>query len=316
MPQREETLRVHLDTDLGGDPDDACALAMLLGWPNVEIVGITTTIDPAGKRAGCVGHCLELAGCEEIPVVAGAAASLTTLRLAEPATDDERSWPAAIEPAPGPPGAALDLLSCSIEQDATVIAIGPLTNLALVGICRPESLRQARIVAMGGWVAPPTRGLPARGPDRDFNVQWDTRAAEIVAARADLTLVPLPVTLKAHLRACELPRLRASGALGTLLAQQSEARCADAGMAELGRAHAGLPDDLVNFHHDPLTCAVALGWPDAVVETMPLVPVIEDHVLHFERDEDGRPTKVAVDVDGESFAETWLEAVEAAQGRR
>jgi hypothetical protein len=31
-------------------------------------------------------------------------------------------------------------------------------------------------------------------------------------------------------------------------------------LAELGRAHAGLPDDIVNFHHDPLTCAVALGW--------------------------------------------------------
>ncbi len=30
---------VHLDTDIGGDPDDVCALAMLLGWPDVEIVG-------------------------------------------------------------------------------------------------------------------------------------------------------------------------------------------------------------------------------------------------------------------------------------
>jgi hypothetical protein len=25
---------VHLDTDIGGDPDDVCALAMLLGWPD------------------------------------------------------------------------------------------------------------------------------------------------------------------------------------------------------------------------------------------------------------------------------------------
>src|SRR6266496_3167863 len=49
-------MRIHLDTDLGGDPDDTCALAMLLGWPGVELVGITTTIDPGGRRAGCVGH--------------------------------------------------------------------------------------------------------------------------------------------------------------------------------------------------------------------------------------------------------------------
>jgi len=86
-------------------------------------------------------------------------------------------------------------------------------------------------------------------------------------------------------------------------------------MRALSRAHPGLPDDLVNFHYDPLTCAVALGWPDAVVETMPLVPVVEDHVMHFRCDEAGRPTRVAVDVDGASFAEAWLEAVEAAQGR-
>jgi len=43
--------RVHLDTDLGGDPDDVCALAMLLGWPDVEITGITTTLDVAGRGA-------------------------------------------------------------------------------------------------------------------------------------------------------------------------------------------------------------------------------------------------------------------------
>jgi hypothetical protein len=45
----------------------------------------------------------------------------------------------------------------------------------------------------------------------DFNVQWEGR---VVAATADLTLVPLPVTLTAQLRAADLPRLRASGPLG------------------------------------------------------------------------------------------------------
>src|SRR6266536_5765741 len=76
-------MRIHLDTDLGGDPDDACALAMLLGWPGVEVVGITTTIDPGGRRAGCVAHCLQLAGRDDIGVAAGAGVSLTTLRRAD-----------------------------------------------------------------------------------------------------------------------------------------------------------------------------------------------------------------------------------------
>jgi inosine-uridine nucleoside N-ribohydrolase len=86
----------------------------------------------------------------------------------------------------------------------------------------------------------------------DFNVQWDTRAAEIVAATADLTLVPLPVTLKAHLRAADLPRLRASGPLGELLARQGQAHGHDFHMAQMGRLHAGLPDDLLNFQYDPV----------------------------------------------------------------
>ena len=45
---------MHVDSDFGGDPDDACALVMLLGWPGVEIVGITTNLEVSGQRAGDV----------------------------------------------------------------------------------------------------------------------------------------------------------------------------------------------------------------------------------------------------------------------
>jgi inosine-uridine nucleoside N-ribohydrolase len=72
----------------------------------------------------------------------------------------------------------------------------------------------------------------------DWNVQWDTQAAEILAATARLTLVTLPVTLKAHLRGGDLPRLRASGPFGELLARQGQAHAVDSGMARLGRAYA------------------------------------------------------------------------------
>jgi purine nucleosidase len=306
-------MRIHLDTDLGGDPDDACALAMLLGWPGVELVGITTTIDPGGRRAGCVAHCLKIAGRDDISVAAGAGVSLTTLRRADPSTYDERYWPSTLAARPSPPGAALDLLDHSVRQGATIVGIGPYTNLALLEAARPGSLGRAPVVVMGGWVQPPADGLPAWGPDMDFNVQWDTRAAEILAATATLTLVPLPVTLKAQLRAADLPRLRTSGPLGALLARQAEARAGDAGMAELGRAHAGLPDDLLNFHYDPVACAVALGWSGAVVEEMRLLPVTDGQVLRFQPDQLGRLTRVATELDGVSFTETWLSAVEAAQ---
>lgn len=163
-------MRIHLDTDLGGDPADACALAMLLGWPGVDIVGITTAVDPGGRRAGYVAHCLQLAGRQDIPVAAGAEVSLTTLRLANPVTDDERYWPSTLACRPSPPGAALDLLDHSIETGATVVGIGPYTNLALLEVARPGSLGRAPVVTMGGWTQPPSDGLPAWGPEMDWNV--------------------------------------------------------------------------------------------------------------------------------------------------
>jgi inosine-uridine nucleoside N-ribohydrolase len=305
-------MQIHLDTDLGGDPDDACALAMLLGWPDVELVGITTTIDPEGVRAGYVAHCLSLARRDDIPLAAGASASLTTLRLAQPYRD-ERYWPKAAAPRPSPPGAALDQLHRSVEQGACIVGTGPLTNLALLEVARPGILRNVPVVVMGGWIQPPAEGLPAWGPEMDWNIQWDTRAAEIVATASRLTLVTLPATLEAHLRASDLPRLRSSGPLGELLARQSEAHGQRLKMAELGRAHAGLPDDLVNFHYDPVTCAVALGWAGAIVREMRLRPTLHDRILRFEPDATGPVVRVVVDVDGADFTRRWLAAVEAAQ---
>jgi len=306
-------VRIHLDTDLGGDTDDACALAMLLGWPGVQLVGITTTADPGGRRAGYVAHCLKLAGRDGIPVAAGAEVSLTTHRSADPITGDERYWPATIPARPSPPGAALDLLDRSIQGEATVVAIGPYTNLALLEVARPGRLGRVPVVAMGGWTGPPDDGLPAWGPEMDWNVQFDSRAAQLLAATAVLTLVTLPVALKAHLRAADLPRLRACGPLGQLLARQGEAHGEDHDMAELGRAHAGLPDDLLNFHYDPVACAVAAGWNGATIEERRLQPVLDGEVLRFQPDQDGRLMSVVVDLDGAGFTQTWLGAVELTQ---
>ncbi|MGH3337977.1 MAG: nucleoside hydrolase, partial [Propionibacteriaceae bacterium] len=271
-------MRIHLDTDLGGDTDDACALAMLLGWAGVEITGITTVADPGGRRAAYVAHLLHLARRDDIPLAAGAEVSSTTLGRADPVFD-ERHWPPSITPRPSPPGAALDLLERSLDAGATLVAIGPYTNLALLEITRTGSLNRQPVVVMGGWVHPPTPGLPQWGPDTDFNVQWDTRAAEVVASTAQLTMVTLPATLNAHLSRADLPRLRAAGQLGQLLARQGEAHGQAYQMEKLGREHSGLPDDLLNFQYDSVACAVSLGWSGATVEDMRLRARQRDGVL-------------------------------------
>jgi inosine-uridine nucleoside N-ribohydrolase len=155
-----------------------------------------------------------------------------------------------------------------MAEGATVVAIGALTNLALLEIARPGSLHGISVVFMGGWLRGAAPGLPSWGPEIDWNVQCDQHAAMIVAAAADLTLVTLPATLTAHLRASQLPRLQASGAVGELLALQSEVHAKDNRMPDLARRHPGLPSDLLNFHYDPVTGAVAEGWAGATVEDM------------------------------------------------
>src|SRR5260370_5409171 len=127
---RRERARIHLDTDIGGDHDDLCALTMLLGWKGVELVGVTTTIDPDGMRAAYVKYVLGLIDRADIRFEAGAKLSMTTGIRADPELDDERYWPKSIAPLPSKPGAAIELLLRSVSLGATLVATGPQTKLA------------------------------------------------------------------------------------------------------------------------------------------------------------------------------------------
>ncbi len=301
---------MHIDTDLGGDPDDACALAMVLGWPDVEVTGITTVADPEGQRAGYVEHLLAMCGRSDIPVAAGAGRSTTTgAPMGEPAEAD-RYWGQWVAPRPGPLRSALRVLEDSIRSGALVVAIGPYTNLALLAAERVGALATVTAVAMGGWIGGMAAGFPDWGPDRDSNVQADTHAARVVAETAgDLTLVTLPSTVGVSLRLRDLPAVEATGPVGRLLARQSLAYRDDRGYVDLPARYPALPHDLVNFHWDPVACAVALGWSGATLEEMPLLPVLDGDVLRFDVAPTGRRTRAVVDVDADRFRAIWLEAL-------
>jgi len=306
-------MKLHLDTDLGSDPDDACALAMLLGTPDVQLTGITTTIDPGGIRAGMVHEMLALANRADVEVAAGAEVTLTTRRTPGDIPTGARWWPRQTTPHPSRPGAALDLLAASLDAGATVVAIGPYTNLALLETLRPGSLAQAPLVLMGGWVGGRLPdGFPPWEADRDWNVQCDPYAARVVFdAAADLTMVTIAATIKVPVREADLPRLEDAGPLGQLLARQAKAQGEDNYQGE-GRRYPRLPDDLLNFHHDPLACAVAAGWDGACGRSSRLVAVEEHGVLRFEEDPAGRHATVVDDADGDAFRDHWFGCVERA----
>jgi len=167
-------------------------------------------------------------------------------------------------------------------------------------------------VVMGGHVPAAGDGLPPWGADQDFNLQQDHQAARVVLEACDPVVVPLSATARVHLRAADLPRLRAAGPLGALLADQAEAHARDQSNLELGRAWAGLPDDLLNFQHDPLACAVALGWDGVTVEEVPVRLAVGGGRLRMTEATGARPLRVVTSVDGPAFAEAWLAAVERA----
>jgi inosine-uridine nucleoside N-ribohydrolase len=299
--------RVHLDTDLGSDTDDLCALAMLLGWADTEVVGVTTNTDPGGIRAGWVHYALQLAGRNDIPLGPGPEGTLSELYVRLDLPD---YWPEPISPRPGRSGEALELLEASASSGATIVAVGPFTNLALLEAARPGLLADTHLVVMGGHMTTPGAGFPQVDVHSDFNVQQDRFAADIVFRRCDPVVVPLAATIQTFLREEHLTRLRAAGPLGKLLADQGELHERDHHNKEIGRVHDALPVDLLNFQHDPLACAVAVGWDGVTIEDVPTRVELRDERLWM-TPEAGQPhLRVVTEVDGPRFEEDWLQAVE------
>ncbi len=305
-------MKIHLDTDIGGDMDDLCALAMLLKWPDLTITGITTVAEEHGRRAGFVEYVLKLMGRGDIPFAAGADVADGYYRydkLGYP--PDAENWPEPVPPRPGSVMKALALLKASIEQGAVVVGIGPFTNLMLLDNVYPGILKQATIFLMGGYVYDIPPGYPQFRKEDDWNIQVDVDSARHVLEQGNPTLLPLTLTCQTALRRADLPRLAKAGKLGELLVRQAEAFAKNEGFEEkYGATCPGLPRDIINFHHDPLACAIALGWREGVeIKTVPLRFEIRDTYLHEIPDSSGKPTQVVTKIDASAFNQYWCNMV-------
>jgi len=302
---------VHLDTDIGGDIDDLCALALLLRAPGIQINGVTTVAENGGRRAAIARYVLGLEERQDIPVAAGADNAGGYYPYELGLLDEKRYYPEPIPFSAEPLEAALELLQDSIVRGAVVIGIGPATNLALLERRCPGILSQAQVVLMGGYVFPTRPGYPQWGNDMDFNFQIDPASAKTVLEACSPTLVPLTVTVETSLRRAFLEDLRSAGALGRLIACQAEQFALDERHEQrFGATCAKLPRDTINFQHDPLTCAIAAGWTEGMdIHEIPVQVTIENGLLVERIHPAGKPLRVVTAVDGPGFSQRWLEIV-------
>ncbi len=303
--------KVHLDTDIGGDIDDLCALAMLLRWPGVELVGVTTVADDAGRRGGYARYVLQLAGNTAVPVAAGADVASGVYRTPMGYPVESDYWPEPVAPYPTPVAEALDLLEASIDAQALIVAIGPFTNLRLLEERQPGILAQANLTLMGGFVYPPRPGFSTWGNDMDWNIQVDARSAAFVLAHSLPLVVPLTMTVETALRRAHLERLRQAGPVAQLIARQAEVFARDwDNETHNSLTCPALPSDTINYQHDPLAAAIAVGWRTGIeISPVPLSCALRDGWLVEQPDPQGRPVQLVTRVDGPAFSAAWLELV-------
>ncbi|MGH2617447.1 MAG: nucleoside hydrolase [Thermomicrobiales bacterium] len=315
-------LPIVIDTDIGADPDDALALVLALGSPEVDVRGVTIVSGDVAWRARIATRLLGLAGRPDIPVLLGHGES-AQMSGAEGIglLDHPYDGPEAIvQPTP-----AVDwLIAESRRHPFHLVAIGPLTNVAAAIEADSDFAdRLLSLTVMGGLLD--TRTMPAawqrdireRGGAGwpDYNTMCDPTAALTVARSGiPITWVTLDVTMRAPLRAAARRQLPADHPLGAALGRMIDAWHAAWFPAALpaGDDPSPVPADAVAILHDPL--AVAALFPGDWLRLRParLGAAIEDGVFRPREQADGAPGHVAAEVDGarfESFLLTRLRRV-------
>ncbi len=199
-----QSIPILLDTDIGSDIDDALALAYLLRQPRCELVGITTVSGEPQHRAALADAVCRAGGRTDIPIHAGTAQPLLVQQnqphAPQAAALASGDWPHR----EFAPNTALGFLRETIRArpgEITLLAIGPLTNLALLFALDPEVPRLLKeIVLMGGWFFD--------RPQPEWNIRCDPHAAAMVFAAPvpRLTAVGIDVTQLCRMPAAECRR--------------------------------------------------------------------------------------------------------------
>jgi inosine-uridine nucleoside N-ribohydrolase len=286
---RPTSIPVILDCDPGHD--DVFALWLAAGHPGIDLRAVTTVGGnvPLVHTSRNARIALSVAGVTDVPVAAGAAGPLSRdLQTAEWIHGENGlGGPRLPEPTvPLDPRTATELMVSVLAEAlerVTIIATGPLTNIATLLRDRPEAAERIReVVWMGG-----STGRGNATPYAEFNAWVDPEAlALVVSSGTRLTMVGLNVTHAALVTGAVRERLAAvrtgTAAFGGELLEY---------FCRTNQEVFGLPDGPL---HDPVA-VMAVAEPDAVqrvhtrldvelagTETVGATSVDLDGILHRE----------------------------------
>src|SRR4029079_8524383 len=195
-----DPIPIVIDCDPGHD--DAIAIMLALGSPEVELRAVTTVSGnaPLQRTTANAIRVLDHVGRSDVPVAAGADRPL----VRDPYPQCELHGESGLDgPDLPPPGRApleahaVDViaeLATASDRPVTLIAIGPLTNVAIFVARHPEAAAALeRVVVMGGSI-----GLGNTTPAAEFNIWGDPEAARrVFTSGLHVTMVALALTPQA-----------------------------------------------------------------------------------------------------------------------
>jgi inosine-uridine nucleoside N-ribohydrolase len=207
-------MKIIFDTDIGWMNDDCIALLMALHAPGIEVVGITPVMGNYDQafEVECALRLLEHTGHETIPVAPGFDRPL----LHERSVYSDQMWGkwATFETGFAHPAGhpelkpdrrhAVDLIIETVlahPGEITIVAVGPLTNVAVALRKEPRIRDLAKeVVVMGGGINLFPGGFGNSTPLAEFNFWVDPEAARIVMRSGmKIALLPINVCRKTHL---------------------------------------------------------------------------------------------------------------------
>lgn len=198
---------IIIDTDIGGDIDDAMAIALSLLSNKIKVKGITTVFTHVDLRTQLALELTKKYGFEGIPVAKGSDRPILgtwddTLFPDQCKVLKEKVEYNCDEFAPD-----FILRKINENDDLTIVALGPLTNIAMAILKDPSIVNKTRILMMGGMV---TKAYP------EWNIYCDPEAARIVfESGIPIIMVGLDVTLRCKLDDEELKKIGESQNKGT-----------------------------------------------------------------------------------------------------